>query len=62
MIGSTYVLNALALAKVVKIRLCSIKEQAILLINALRCEAVLPKLFILSPCLIVFFSFESLKV
>src|SRR5690625_1706483 len=51
--GSTYCLSALALATVVLIRLCSIREQAIFASMALRCAVFLPKWFTLFPCLIV---------
>jgi hypothetical protein len=53
MIGSAYTLNALALAKVVVIRLWVIKEIVRLAIKALLCEAVLPNLFTLFPCLMM---------
>lgn len=53
--GSTYVLNAFALAKVVLILLCMIREVAILDNMAFLCASFLPKWLIFLACLIVLF-------
>src|SRR5690606_7057578 len=58
--GSTNSFKALALATVVLILLCSIREQAIFANIAFLCAVFLPKWLIFLPCLIVCFYITSL--
>jgi hypothetical protein len=53
--GSTNPLSAFALATVVLMRLCSIKEQAMLESIAFLCAVFLPKWLCFFPCLIFTF-------
>src|SRR5690606_26085793 len=53
-IGSTNCFKAFALATVVLIRLCCIKEQAIFASIAFLCAVCLPKWFTFFPCLMTF--------